>query len=209
MIVEHFKNTKWLVNQITFSEIGKFIYMKPAKCAGTSIFRKTLQRDVPDALCRKDNAQKHEAWLNNLTDEQVINDYFKFTFVRNPYDRIVSAYVHIILGNQGRNISFEEFVKYHLVDGEGYPLHDHWLPQHLHTYCNGIQFVDYIGNVETLDKDWKFVADKIGVCDVLPYFRWPAPPRKNDYREYYTNTETIETVSKVYKKDIELFNYEF
>jgi len=229
MIVEQFKNTKWLSNQITFSESGKFIYMKPAKNAGTSIFRKTIQPKIPDAICRlysvgndthghilqnKDNStKKFEEWLNNLTDEEVLNDYFTFTFVRNPFDRIVSAYFHIILGNQKRDISFKEFVKYNLLDDAGYPLNEHWLPQHLHTYCDDKCFMDYIGNVETLEDDWKYVAGKIKVNDTLPHVRpkaSDAPERKSsDYRVYYEDDETIEIVSKIYKKDLKLFNYEF
>jgi len=210
MIVEQLKNTKWLSNQITFSENRKFIYMKLAKNAGTSIFRKTIQKEIPDAWIKNDNVVNFELWLNNLTDEEVLNDYFTFTFVRNPFDRIVSAYVHIILGNQQRDWSFKEFVKYNLLDDAGYPLNEHWLPQHLHTYCDDKCFMDYIGNVETLEDDWKYVATKINVNDTLPHVRLKAPARKSsDYRVYYEDDETIEIVSKIYKKDLELFNYEF
>ena len=44
-IINHIRYTKWLNEDIAFSDIGKFIYLKPSRTAGTSIFRGVLEKN--------------------------------------------------------------------------------------------------------------------------------------------------------------------
>ena len=124
-IKSHINSTKFLLKDMCYSVDNNFIYMKPAKTAGTTIYRRMFRLDVvkegtasegarlppykqepkkqtvkgmglvPDCSCQKDDKVKFDTWWSNLTNEEIKNDYFKFVFVRNPFDRLVSAYSHL------------------------------------------------------------------------------------------------------------------
>ena len=82
--------------QVIFSPSRKFIWLKNAKVAGTSMYRGIMKREILDLVSYKDNPTEFDQWWDNLTDRK-LKKYFKFTFVRNPFDRLVSAFSHIII----------------------------------------------------------------------------------------------------------------
>ena len=84
--------------QVLYSEDRKFIWYKNAKTAGTSMFRGVILKEVNDVISYKSNPKEFDLWWNGLTDEK-INEYFTFTFIRNPFDRLVSAFNHVVMEN--------------------------------------------------------------------------------------------------------------
>ena len=96
-LVNHIKNKigKW---QVLYSEERKFIWFKNAKTAGTSMYRGVMKKEIYDLIGYKENSEEFLLWWDSLTDEK-INEYFTFTFVRNPFDRLVSAFNHIVMEN--------------------------------------------------------------------------------------------------------------
>lgn len=82
--------------QVIFSPSRKFIWFKNAKVAGTSMYRGIMKREILDLVSYKDNPTEFDQWWDNLTDRE-LKKYFKFTFVRNPFDRLLSAFSHIII----------------------------------------------------------------------------------------------------------------
>lgn len=131
---------------------------------------------------------------------------FKFAFVRNPWDILVSAF-HFIRdsgrhhrqGLAARLGSFENFVAYEVVRKR--------ISQSLLlTDRRGRLLVDFVGRYETLDADFSLVCRRIGIEAV-------ALPRANatrhrDYRCYY-DARLIRLVRDAYAADIERFGYEF
>mgnify|MGYP003115815568 CR=1 FL=1 len=81
--------------QVIFSPSRKFIWFKNAKVAGTSMYRGIMRREILDLVSYKDQPTQFDEWWDNLTDKE-LKKYFKFTFVRNPFDRILSAFSHIV-----------------------------------------------------------------------------------------------------------------
>ena len=142
------------------------------------------------------------------------NEYFKFTFVRNPWDRFVSEYEYCRKGGVDGQLScpysFEEFcnkfVEGSLVTctketGEIYE-------EHVMLQSKFIdETIDFVGRVENLQSDFNRVCRRLGVEEV-ELFRVNATFRNRNYREYYTD-ETRKLIGKFYRWDAVQFSYEF
>jgi glycosyltransferase involved in cell wall biosynthesis len=196
----------------------KFIYFSIAK-TGTSSIKKAFSEILGIKINELPKLKK--------LDHQRYKDYFKFAFVRNPWDRIVSCYLDKIkendnfendnfergvykpflkIGEFKAGMSFDEFVK--TISKIPDSIADsHFRSQYLAIIDNsGNLVVDFLGRFENLESDFKIVCKKIGLKFDLPHIR-KSIGRKH-YSEYYTN-ETKEIVEKRYKKDIEKFGYKF
>ncbi len=145
--------------------------------------------------------------------------YFKFAFVRNPWDRLVSCYLNkigpsSIHGNFSKyglfypDMSFENFVKAVAIIPD-IVSDEHFRSQASFLWdIHGEQRVDFIGKLESIDKDFGIVGKRLNMpVDKLPHLM-RSRKRKLDYRNYYTN-ETIALVANRYRKDIELLGYTF
>ena len=82
---------------------------------------------------------------------------------------------------------------------------DHWFPQSKYVeFDNGEKFVNFVGKFENLNRDWKIVANQLGLSENL----YNNKKSNKNYKKYYTN-ELVEITSIIYQKDLEIFNYEF
>jgi hypothetical protein len=128
------------------------------------------------------------------------DDYFKFAFVRNPYDRAVSWYEYRKrpeAGHPTRGLSFEDFL------GHG-PLWRACYELICDESCNVL--VDYVGRYENLEGDVSDVMKTLG----LPFGGLPrlnGSPSRRDYREYFTD-DVRELLPDNYKMDLKVFGYE-
>lgn len=144
---------------------------------------------------------------------------FKFTIVRNPWDRLVSAYFFLHNGGFGDRDSqfyhehlaefenFEEFVL-NWVNPENIKLWNHFRLQSdfLSISKNEVD-LDYLCFFESIPKDFQ------AIYDAKHWTRFKNLERINDsshddYRLYYTE-KTKKIVEQVYCEDIELFGYDF
>jgi hypothetical protein len=143
------------------------------------------------------------------------HDCFKFSMVRNPFDRLVSCYTNKILkedyppiqkgyGNlfyQG--MPFDEFV--HSVCKVPDIFSDrHFRSQYSYIYYKGKSLVDYIGRFENLEEDLAFIIDKYDLGKI-PHINKSS--KRSDYRDYYT-PELVELAYQRYRDDIEKFDYQ-
>lgn len=159
--------------------------------------------------------------IQKYISENFYSNFFKIGFARNPWDRLVSCYHFFQQGDSHewpkediREIKkmqefneFNEFV-FDFEDNQSWWMQKfHFLNQHTWTHSSeGKLCLDYLGKVETIEKDVELICDTIGV----PYVKIKKlnKSKRYCYMDYY-NEESKEIVSSVYKKDIELFEYEF
>lgn len=154
----------------------------------------------------------------NIFSPNTFNRYYKFTFVRNPWDRLVSTFFFLKNGgltekdriwaesHLGEFTDFKNFVKNWLTENN---INNSLHFQHQHIFLEdgkGQIAVDFIGRFENIDEDFKAITDTLNINRVLK--KTNASERKENYRLYY-DEETKAIVEAIYKKDIELFNYEF
>lgn len=207
------------------SHSKKFIFIHIYKVAGTSI-RKVLQpysanpfADLPfflkvkfglggrfHALSKWSMDHLKATEIKKILPEEQWNNYFKFSFVRNPWDWQVSLY-HFMLQDENHRQhkliskmkNFEEYIDWrvhHSVELQKSFLYDQ----------NSKCMVDYVGKFENLQQDFNEILTKIGIKEVeLPVLNTSV---HRFYKEYYNDT-TRKMVEDAFKEDIDLFGYEF
>jgi hypothetical protein len=160
--------------------------------------------------------------------ESKYRDYFKFAFVRNPWDRLVSCYSQKLLDvrkdsmGQKSNLSpsirgielyygmpFNEFVQaVHVIPDEKANIH---FRSQCATVCDedGGIMADFVGRFETLGEDFSYVAQRIGVPEIqLPHLLRSKNRGGRSYSEFYDD-RLAELVHDRYAEDVERFDYSF
>ncbi|MDH4108866.1 MAG: sulfotransferase family protein [Gammaproteobacteria bacterium] len=143
--------------------------------------------------------------LRRQLPAEVWDGFFKFAFVRNPWDWLVSTYHYLGTTKAHRHHrrvsamgSFGEYVDWEIERARrsqsGFVCED-----------DGV-IVDYIGRFETLADDYEEICRRIGVkAPPLPHVNRTV---HRGYREMYDDA-LIARVAEHWRFDIELFGYEF
>lgn len=142
---------------------------------------------------------------------EVYAGLFKFAFVRNPWDRLVSRHAYLLRTNShahSREVKslggFEAYLRWELARaGRGGSM------RHQADYvldAAGNLIVDAVGYFERLQDDFTEICRRIGIRAKLgtPETRTP----RRDYRSFYSD-ETRELVAGAYARDIAVFGYTF
>lgn len=131
--------------------------------------------------------------------------FFKFAFVRNPFDRFVS-YCSFMTRQGGQFEADPKAVMRHFVANPPWP-HILFQPQHSFVTDKGGKLLsDYVGRVEEMQQSYDEIAGRIGIA-TAPLEHVNSSKRR-DYREYYDD-DLVDGVAKLYAKDLELFDYQF
>lgn len=151
--------------------------------------------------------------------------FFKFSFVRNPWDRILSEYRY---RNYFQHRSFRDFVMNKLPEPGWDDKYRHVMPQYDMLHDDGGRLmVDYVGRFENLQQDFDQVCGLLGISEsTLPHrnrsdkksrglkrkirnlLYMNGENRRLDKADLYDD-ETRAAVEKYYRKDIETFGYDF
>ncbi|MFL6729288.1 MAG: sulfotransferase family 2 domain-containing protein [Sphingomicrobium sp.] len=131
--------------------------------------------------------------------------FFKFAFVRNPFDRFVSysSFITRDVGHFDRDP--QQVMRQFLAN----PPMNHILfrPQHeFVTDGDGELLTDFIGRVEQMQQSYDQICTRIGIPSAE--LEQVNSSRRKDYRDYY-DQDLIDGVAKLYARDLELFGYEF
>ena len=162
------------------------------------------QLPIPD-LARIGHGHLTLAQVRPYLQPEMFEAFFKFAFVRNPFDRFVS-YCSFVTRDTGEFERDPQAVMRELLAD---PPSDHILfhPQHSFiTDASGALLTDFVGRVEEMQKSYDEIAARIGIPSAQ-LDRVNASNRR-DYREYY-DPPLIEGVAKYYARDLEMFGYEY
>jgi len=190
----------------------KCIYFFIPKVACTS-----LKKAVAEILGLNVRTEYHFYHYPFVTDWTLFDDYFKFCFVRNPWDRLVSCYFNKLQTGFppfkrfgfSQNMSFSDFAMEvcRIPDNEAdshFRSQVRFLPQR----CDKEFALDFIGKFENLTDDFKSICEKIGLPCITIGHHMASQDRDKDYRAYYTD-RVCEFVGQRYSADVELFGYSF
>lgn len=190
----------------------KCIFVHIPKCAGISVLQGLFGN-------KGAGHTKIERYMLAF-DRKDFEGYFKFTFVRNPWDRLVSAFHFLKKGGMTdedrrwseQNLSpfetFEEFVFGWLTEANA-KTEVHFEPQYRFVCYpnNGPLAVDFVGKYENLDEDYAKICKKLSIDRPLSKLN-VTPGERSRYADCYSD-KTREIVGRVYEKDIALFGYRF
>ncbi len=226
--------TQNLLNDvINISFNHKYIWFKNAKVASSTLSKSLQTYEIGKIKGLK--AIPHPPIQESLfikpyqlpiaTLNQILNNdsHFRFTFVRNPYVRLVSAYLEKVKRNKreklnilkglnlpldqiDRHISFEEFI--HSIAQLAPNKRDrHWQLQAMTTCARWVKH-HFIGKIETFDEDLSRLSTH------LPFDLSSSliihTPHKTDSKQTWQSMYTSELkaiVDKVYAEDFQLFDY--
>ena len=218
------KATDKRLNRLWVDEKHKIVYCNIPKVASTNWYRVFLKfagmnaTMVNEASLYDIHSNLKKNYLRRLADfgseqrEIIMRNYFKFMFVRNPLDRLLSAFKDRLLlkhgnayfteglqifktfrskkeiksyGKEGtKAIQFEEFLQWIISWKNSATLNPHWRPYHLLCHPCGIHY-DFIGKLETVADDTRYILEMIGEVK----YSFPSRP--------YHNTSAIKKIQVV------------
>lgn len=228
-----------LLRHILVSDRYRFLYCYVPKVA-CSNWKRVLKvlagaLDNLDARLKMDH-RRDLVFLADLRPEQIrhrLQHYFKFLFVRDPVERLLSAYRNKFgeireyqrrYGAQivrryrlgagpspaGDDVTFPEFLRY-LADEDPERMDEHWMPvYHLCQPC-AVRY-DFVGSYERLEDDanqvleWVRAPAHVRFPARQAWYR-PASPESLHYHLCSTPRALLQDVLPKYILDFSLFAY--
>lgn len=152
--------------------------------------------------------------IENEVPRHILDNTFKFSFVRNPFDKVVSHFKYRYktgqLESQNFNGDFDTWVNQtYGPDEKGrliHPLkmfltHSEWMKS-----WNGEINIDFIGRFESINDDFRKLKDILGTSESLPHLNKTSDV---SYRSFYNSPNTKKIISEYFEEDLNRFNYEF
>lgn len=132
--------------------------------------------------------------------------FFKFAFVRNPFDRFVS-YCSFMTRTGDAFERDPKAVMRHFLFTAPPMRHILFAPQyHFVTGADGALLTDMIGRVEQMQESYDAICAKIGIA--TKELAKTNTSKRGDYRSYY-DQQLVDGVARLYARDLELFGYQF
>lgn len=192
-----------------YLENSKAIYIATQRVASTSIQESLLRNIDEDSIGHQDLVNYEQA--EDKYGKPALNKNFVFSFVRNPWDRMVSIFFHQaetnpkLLYSTGAR-TFEDFVNEVTQNRLG-TLHDlcHTQVSMLKNKFSDIR-LDYTGRFEELNRDYKTVCEAISIEPTR--LRKLNQSNHFNYKHYY-NDDLKSKVARFFEEDIDTFKYVF
>uniref|UniRef100_A0A8C7X898 Carbohydrate sulfotransferase n=1 Tax=Oryzias sinensis TaxID=183150 RepID=A0A8C7X898_9TELE len=203
---------KTLLHHVLVNDKYRFLYCYVPKvaCSNWKRVLKVLNGALESVdLNIKMDHHSDLTFLSSLKPDEIryrLRHYFKFMFVREPLERLLSAYrnkfgeiesyqkkygVEIVKryrkshtkvqSLRGDDVTFTEFIRY-LVDEDVERMNEHWMPMYNLCQPCAISY-DFIGSYEHLENDADFVLQLINVPSSVHF-----PERQTWYKPVTTET---------------------
>lgn len=145
-----------------------------------------------------------------LVSQDLMQEYFKFAFVRNPWDRLFSAYAYLKTLHDKLYGGFEQWLSFVCaqVRERTYEPGAHHAPQSDYLLHEGSEVLDFVGRYENLQQDFTSVCSSLGIASgQLPVLN-KTLLKTGHYSEFY-NRSMVELVGETYHQEIALLGYSF
>lgn len=185
---------------MVYSDEYKFIYLAIPRTASGTI-QDHLQKYGIRNRDRAPDSHITALKTRELLGEQRWSSYFKFTFVRNPWDRAVSLYYW------KKKFGTHGYTYFHQFNER--TTHD--VLYHEYLLIDGQPVMDFIGRYERLRADLTQVCERIGIGipGKLTHAHSQDVAGRKHYREYFENQAQIDRVRDLYHRTIDMLGYEY
>ena len=174
-------------------------------------------------------------FLQEYSDEGVkmrLQSYYKFLFVREPFERLLSAYENKFVKRQwpwryiwkyekaiynkfsdvdpsaGWNVTFKRFV--YFLNDFGFNLDEHWAPYGRLCFPCDIEY-DFIGHFKDMPEEAAYVLKKTGMDKEVIFPEFVTHNTTDKLLQKYAPVprEKIAELAKAFEEDFEMFNFDF
>ncbi|WP_190287947.1 sulfotransferase family 2 domain-containing protein [Marichromatium sp. AB31] len=228
-------------NTMLLSHHRRFVYFHIPKTGGsslTSVFRDDLDTRASLAgldarapgwqdRCHFDGRQ-HSTYRDNARLLARYPDYFRFAFVRNPWDLALSWYIALARASPDEPLGsthlsgpgFKQFLRRALrprAPGDWLawasqaPVHRFMIGRSQSDYVTdraGRLQIDFLARFEHYQEDLTALCDHLGLAPPAPEHFNRSRHGRLDYREFY-DTHSRDWIARRFRRDIELFGYRF
>ena len=154
------------------------------------------------------HAKAHE--IREKLERKQFDSYYKFSFVRNPYDFLVSLYFYAKQFERDpsrralKDMEYKDFLKRVISNNTACQLDFITDPK------DSKLLVDFIGRFETLEKDIAIIQEKLGIKidGSIKHMNSSFKRKSRDYRVYY-DEESRNLVENHFQRDLDLLGYNF
>ncbi len=195
----------------------KCIFIHIPKTAGTSVEQFLRDNETNDLRFHgyRDGRSTHHFPALRLKKEltpSLFNSYYRFSIVRNPYDRLLSEYYWTPIPNVGYKKGGDKstFLKYvlYVVKNKYYftnRYNDHFIPQYLFVYDEKKKLlVNQLFRYEDLDWVKEFLKKKLNIKNDMRHLN---ATKTGPMEKVAWTDEEKEIIYAIYKNDFILFNY--
>lgn len=218
------------------SQKKRFIFFHIPKTGGSSItwnFRHVIDSpaDIKNLEVKSGwqrllhiDGRQHSSYVNNILLCEKYKSYFKFSFIRNPWDLALSWYLSLSrddpIGINPEN--FKKFVfsriqcfnpiinpikylnKYRRRNSKAI---DRTQLSYISDYRGNV-VVDYLAKFEAFEREFRYIADTLNITDYENKKLNVSNLKKVQYRDFY-DEESRDLIAKLYSADIKAFGYKF
>lgn len=192
----------------------KFVYISIPKTASKTISCVLGQGQHPEP------SLYHMGIREALKQHPEAKDYYQWSFVRNPFARLVSIYFDFTknrVDQYSSNIKMEKPLLHEFSSFRDFCIRlcdSHWrediffLPQKSFITRDDGSLIDFVGRQENIVSDFDTICDKLdlGKHDLIHVNKGKYDKQ---WMEYYLDKDQITAVKKIYHEDLEVFGYEF
>jgi hypothetical protein len=196
------------------SDEKRYIWFVVPKAASRSLFKILGREPTSEKHSRKrtETREHDQRFFNNPSNKQCRDDYFKFTFVRDPVSRLYSTYLDKVNHCTGTEWelpfyakfygkSFEYFVDYIYNMRNQKHLERHIRPQV--QLINNLESLDFVGKLESFDKDVVKLTNIMGIPHT------PQPHENKSHGDAQPpNKNTIRKIKEIYHADFQSLGYD-
>ena len=186
---------------------GDWCFFVNAKCCTKAIAAGAVARS--QVVWHRGRHNWMAVWKSVFEPKLADDEVFLFTFVRNPWDRVVSAFSFCQQHSRSYRIAkkwtFDEWVRRRLAI-QGPDINMHFARQSDQIMYKGQLLPGmFVGRVEQFEQDWAHVAQRLSLPQQLPTKN---ASKHGHYTDYYTPL-TKNIVGVLYRKEIEALGYQY